>query len=132
MSSVGCSQCAAGCDSAAHMTIHDATNAVKSGPAIFEVCSAACATFEFDGTTCTPIGSTNGMSCTVANDELEFDVTIHEIDRVSVYVNVSKPNAMPGDPLIFQGFTDVDTTPFEVCGQECHEADVEFTIPPQP
>lgn len=125
----GCSQCAAGCDNAAHMTIHGAANATQKGPALFEVCGNYCATYRFDGATCEAVGSVNGVSCVVDGDALEFDVWIGETERALVFVHVTADGAAPGDTPLFQDNADVATTEFEVCGQTCHEADVEFAIP---
>lgn len=130
-SSLGCwSECAAGCDNAVHLTVRDPMNALKGGPARFNVCGGLCATFEFDGTNCVPVGSVNGMFCSVGANALEFDVFINDVERASVAVDVSAASAAVGDSSLFNASTDVDTTAFEVCGQTCHEADAEFTIPP--
>lgn len=130
MSSVGCSQCAAGCENVVHMTIHGAANVLKNGSAIFEACGSLCGTWKFDGTACTPVGSVNGAFCDVDGDDLVFDVHINNVARDTASINVSSPTATLGDPPLFNAFAEVDTTPVEVCGQECHEGDVEFTIPP--
>lgn len=130
MGTTGCFvQCAAGCDSAVHMTIHGAANATKLGPALFEVCGTRCATYRFDGATCELVGSHNGIFCKMDGDALEFDVPINDAEKDFVFVNVRADGAAPGDKLLFRGDQDVDTTEFEVCGQTCYEADVEFTIP---
>lgn len=127
VSTPACSvECAAGCDSRAHMLVRSPANALKDDPnPTFEVCSRICTTFQFDGTNCKLVGSGNGNTCTLTNEGLEFEVGIPELERDFVFVNVTAADGK----LIFQGNAETHTTEFEVCGQTCHEADVEFTIP---
>lgn len=108
-------------------------NALKSGPAVFEVCSGAqCATFGFDGSQCPDPGGADGKDCSVTSQGLEFWLGLAEEDedQVSIKVNVSAASAMTGDPFIFQGKADVEPTDLDTCGTTCYEATAEFTIPP--
>lgn len=130
VSSSAC-HCAALCAGGTEVTVKDAANALKPGPADFEVCTdATCFRFRFDGSRCDAVGDVGFSECSVASGTLHFFLPLEDVDTVSIRVRVSAANAAPGDPLLFESKTDAETMDLDVCGTTCLQAEAAFTIPP--